>query len=124
MKKTHPRDMKPGKLYFLEKGIYIRKTKSGEVRYGISYTYQGQQIREIVGPSKTLANEDHSALFRLSDVESGVRCQIDQATHGQVSADTLSSQFNDRDGDGLSRFTIYDYGPGDRVTIKNIATMR
>jgi hypothetical protein len=70
---------------------------------------------------KTLANEDHSALFRLSDVENGVRCRIHEAAHGQATADVLSAQFNDRDGDGLSRFIIYDYGPGDAVTIKNVA---
>lgn len=72
---------------------------------------------------KTLANEDGSVLFRLSDVENGIRCRIHEATHGQVTADMLSTQFADRDGDGLSRFLIYDYGPGDTVTIKNVAVM-
>jgi hypothetical protein len=72
---------------------------------------------------KTLANEDHSTIYRLSDVENGSRCQIHEATHGRISADTLSTQFSDRDGDGLSRFLIYDYGPGDSVTIKNFAAL-
>jgi len=72
---------------------------------------------------KTLANEDQSVMFKLRDVENGNRCKIHEATHGSVNADTLSSQFNDRDGDGLSRFLIYDYGPGDTVTVKNIAIL-
>jgi len=71
---------------------------------------------------KTLANENGTALFQLSDVENGVRCRIHEATHGQVTADMLSAQFSDRDGDGLSRFLIYDYGPGDAVTVKNVTT--
>ena len=70
---------------------------------------------------KTIANEDHSAMYRLNDVEDRVRCMIHEENHGQITADVLSDQFGDRDGDGLSRFIIYDYGPGDMVTIKNIA---
>ena len=65
---------------------------------------------------KTLANENHSAMYQLREVEKGVRCMV-----AQVSADELSEWFSDKDGDGLSRFIIYDYGPGDIVTIKNIA---
>ena len=72
---------------------------------------------------KTLSNEDQSVMFKLRDVENGSRCKIDEATHGPVNVDALSSQFNDRDGDGLSRFLIYDYGPGDTVTVKNIAIL-
>lgn len=70
---------------------------------------------------KTLSNEDQSVMYKLGDVGDGVRCQIHKAIHGQVSADTLSGQFEDKDEDGLTRFIIYDYGPGDEVTIKNVA---
>jgi hypothetical protein len=60
-------------------------------------------------------------MFRLSDVENGLRCRIHEASHGQITGKKLSELFNDRDGDGLARFVIYDYGPGDKVIIKNIA---
>jgi hypothetical protein len=70
---------------------------------------------------KTLANEDGSAMFRLNDVENGVRCQIHEASHSQITGKKLSELFNDRDGDGLARFVIYDYGPGDKVIVKSIA---
>jgi len=73
---------------------------------------------------KTLANEDQSAMYRLSDVEKGVRCLIHEEDGNGAAADVLSDQFSDRDGDGLSRFIIYDYGPGDTVTIKNIAILQ
>jgi len=70
---------------------------------------------------KTLANEDGSGMFRLSDVENSVRCRIHEASHGQITGKKLSEFFSDRDGDGLARFVIYDYGTGDKVIIKNIA---
>jgi hypothetical protein len=70
---------------------------------------------------KTLANEDQSAMYRLKDVENGKRCMIDEATHGKGA---LSEQFSDRDGDGLSRFIIYDYGTGDKITIKSVAVLK
>ncbi len=72
---------------------------------------------------KTLANEDRTVFYRLSDVEAGNRCRINETTHGQVTAEKLSAEFTDRDGDGLSRFLIYDYGPGDSVTINYVATL-
>jgi integrase len=57
MKSIDLKDAPPGKLYFLDKGIYARKTLKGEIQYGISYTYQGRQVRHIVGPSLTKARE-------------------------------------------------------------------
>ncbi len=39
-------------------------------------------------------------------------------------ATALEAAFNDRDRDGLCRFLIYDYGPGDHVTVENFATIR
>jgi hypothetical protein len=67
---------------------------------------------------KTIANEDASISYRLSDALAGVRCQIDESTHGKVDAQQLQAEFTDRDGDGRARFAIYDYGPGDEVTCK------
>ena len=39
----------------LERGIFVRRTKTGEIRYGISYMAHGRRIREMVRLSKTLA---------------------------------------------------------------------
>ena len=39
----------------LERGIYAYRTRSGEIRYGISYMAQGRRIREVISSSKTLA---------------------------------------------------------------------
>ncbi len=52
--KPDPKKFLPGKLYFLDKGIYARKTRSGETRYGISYTFEGRKVRHIIGPSLTM----------------------------------------------------------------------
>jgi len=71
---------------------------------------------------KTIANEDGSARYRLDDVAGGVRCVLDESAARPVDADTLRREFVDRDGDGRARFVIYDYGPGDRVTIQRSAT--
>ena len=50
-----PRDLKPGQMSWVERGIFVRKTKTGEIRYGISYSFKGKRIQEVVGPTKTLA---------------------------------------------------------------------
>jgi len=71
---------------------------------------------------KTLANEKKTAFFRLRDVEGGISCHIDEATHGKITAQELSAKFGGNDSGGLSRFIIYDYGPGDSVTVNNIAS--
>ncbi|MBC8229549.1 hypothetical protein H8E77_08395 [bacterium] len=73
---------------------------------------------------KTLANERKTAFFRLRDVEGGVSCQINEATHGKITMQKLSTEFVGKESDGLSRFIIYDYGPGDSVTINNIASLK
>ncbi|MHC4677237.1 MAG: hypothetical protein ACYTEK_00920 [Planctomycetota bacterium] len=67
---------------------------------------------------KTLANENGSAVYRLADVEERTKCIIEKGVHGQVTAARLEQQFRDTDGDGLPRYLIYDYGPGDLVTLK------
>lgn len=54
-RKRSPRNLPPGQTCWIERGIFARKTKAGEVRYGISYSYKGKRIQEIVGPLKTLA---------------------------------------------------------------------
>ncbi|MCE5219603.1 hypothetical protein LLH03_21485 [bacterium] len=62
---------------------------------------------------KTLANEDGSALYRLKDVTGSTKCVLVEATEKAK----LAEAFSDRDGDGLVRFVIYDYGPGDEVRV-------
>ena len=73
---------------------------------------------------KTLANEDRSVLYRLGDVSKMSLCRIDESQHGKVSAEELGRQFVDKNGDGRACFAIYDYGPGDWVTIKNSTGVR
>ena len=71
---------------------------------------------------KTISNEDGSAAYRLADVEGAANCIVDEETHGKINGQRLSAEFTDRDGDGRTRFLIYDYGPGDEVAVKNCAT--
>lgn len=73
---------------------------------------------------KTLANETGEVLYRLDNVLRGHECVILPEEGADLSAETLEEQFGDIDGDGLRRFVIYDYGPGDRVTIESIVTTR
>ena len=51
------RELKPGETCWVERGVFARKTKTGSIRYGISYTYKGKRIQEVVGPTKTLAKK-------------------------------------------------------------------
>jgi hypothetical protein len=69
---------------------------------------------------KTLANEDGSVRHKLRDVEKGKVCRIES----DVPAAQLESEFADRDGDALRRYLIYDYGPGDTVTLKTWLAVR
>jgi hypothetical protein len=73
---------------------------------------------------KTLANEDGTAVYRLAAVEKGSECTVVPADGTDTSAAALTTAFADRDGDGLPRVLIYDYGPGDTVTVENVASLR
>ncbi len=72
---------------------------------------------------KTLANETGDALYRISDVSDGYNCPIIADEGADLSAATLEAKFGDLNGDGLKHFLIYDYGPGDLVTLENFATV-
>ena len=72
---------------------------------------------------KSLANEDGSTAYRLRDVDRKMACVLDEAAHGKLPVAKLRAEFADSDGDGRPRFVIYDYGPGDEVTIKHCATV-
>jgi len=73
---------------------------------------------------KTVANEDGSAAYRFTHLDGHNTCVIDAARHDTVPAATLTDAFGDRDGDGLARMILYDYGPGDTVTIPCWAVVR
>ena len=60
---------------------------------------------------KTLANETNDVFYIAKDQDK------DQAA-------TPEAAFCDRDRDGLCRFLIYDYRPGDHVTVENFAAIR
>ncbi|OGV69060.1 MAG: hypothetical protein A3K19_06305 [Lentisphaerae bacterium RIFOXYB12_FULL_65_16] len=72
---------------------------------------------------KTLANETGTQWFRLKNVEKGSDCVILPPPGATApNAAQLDAAFSDGDADGLRRFAIYDYGPGDRVTMEAFAT--
>jgi hypothetical protein len=72
---------------------------------------------------KALVSEDGSAVYRLKAVTKGRTCVIDETKYGKVPAGKLREQFVDKDGDGLVRFVIYDYGVGDAATIESFAVV-
>lgn len=73
---------------------------------------------------KTVANEDGSASWRLARIEGGKTCVLEAAADAPIPAATLTAAFGDRDGDGLPRLVLYDYGPGDTITIPCWAVVR
>jgi hypothetical protein len=89
-----------------------RLTSATRLRF---YNYWGYYA------GKTIANEDASVAYRLSDVTGAVNCMLDPSAQGKIAAERLQAEFADKDGDGRPRFVIYDYGPGDQVTVKRSA---
>ncbi len=67
---------------------------------------------------KTLCNEANSVMYKLNGVRSS-RVYINTELHGDASRGKLSAEFVDTDGDDITRFTIYNYGPGDTVRVPN-----
>ena len=72
---------------------------------------------------KTLANETGSVLYRLQNVKGGRDCVISTDTKEKLNTARLREEFADLDGDGLRRFVIYDYGPGDKVSMENYGVL-
>lgn len=71
---------------------------------------------------KTLANETGTQWFKLKNVEKGKDCVILPSSGAAApTAAQLDAAFADGDADGLRRFVIYDYGPGDRVIMEAFA---
>jgi len=71
---------------------------------------------------KTLSNEANSATYEINGVRNSL-AYIDARSHPNVNRSRLATEFVDRDGDGLTRFLIYDYGPGDKVTVPGIVSV-
>ncbi len=68
---------------------------------------------------KTLANEDGSATYKITGVSGNHNAFLDQTQHPGLTQEQHASEFVDKDGDGVARMLIYDYGPGDTVTVPN-----
>ncbi len=98
----------------------VSETADGAVTSGVGFRLNAFGYYD----GKTVANEDGSAAYRFTRLDRGVSAIIDDAHHGQVSAATLAEAFTDRDGDGLARMILYDYGPGDTITIPCWAVVR
>jgi integrase len=67
------KELAPGETCWIERGIFARRTKAGEIRYGISYVHEGKRVQEMVGPTMTLARKALSV--RKAEVAQG-RFQI------------------------------------------------
>ncbi len=89
----------------------VASCEDGKVISGVGM----RMARWLYYAGKHLSNEDASVVYRLADVFR-TECRLDSGD-GPVTAAQLAEEFGDRDGDGLQRFVIYDYGPGDTLTI-------
>ena len=91
----------------------VAEIEDGRVRSGVDF------VLNIFGyyEGKTLANEDNSAWWRIEDVEGWTTPVIDTEHEGEVPEAVLREAFTDRAGDGVARMILYNYGPGDTVTI-------
>ncbi|MGC9318951.1 MAG: hypothetical protein ACP5KN_13040 [Armatimonadota bacterium] len=91
----------------------VEEVGDGQISSGVSFHLDHFGYYD----GKTVANEDGSAAYRFTHLDGHRTCVLDAEHHGQVAAEALRKQFTDRDGDGLTRMVLYDYGPGDTVTI-------
>ncbi len=66
MNQKKPKDLKPGETCWLERGIFTRRTKAGQIRYGISYSHKGRRYQEIVGSTKSSAR--HALQIRKAEI--------------------------------------------------------
>jgi len=57
MAKRTAKSLKPGQVAHLDRGLFVRKNRNGTLTYGISYVYNGTLIREMIGPTLTLARQ-------------------------------------------------------------------
>ena len=71
---------------------------------------------------KTLSNEANSATYKINGVLKS-RAYLNRGGHPEVGTEALRRDFVDSDGDGIPRFLIYDYGPGDTVTVPTVVSV-
>lgn len=64
-----PKDLRPGQIFTVERGLYVRKRKDGSLVWGISYMVNYELHRETIGPFKTMAREALAA--RKADIARG-----------------------------------------------------
>ncbi len=50
------------------------------------------------------------------------RSYINITAHPKIAEEALRKEFTDKDGDGISRYLIYDWGSGDTVTVPSIVS--
>ena len=81
-----------------------------------------QFARWLYYHGKTLSNEDQSALYKITGA-SGENVYIDANEHADATKEKLTQEFVDKEGDGDARLLIYDYGPGDTVTVPNLMSV-
>ncbi len=72
----------------------------------------------------TLENEAGNVNLRIAGVHTGDTPSVQLDPKNPRTAAELGKLFTDTDGDGRAVFHLYDYGPGDQVTIPNLASLR
>ncbi|MHC4621322.1 MAG: tyrosine-type recombinase/integrase [Planctomycetota bacterium] len=69
MSPTIPKDLPPGKLYRVERGIYVRKTRAGRLRYFVRVTTSYKDILRVAGDSISMARTERRDLE--TDIDRG-----------------------------------------------------
>jgi integrase len=64
-----PKDLAPGQIFTVERGLWCRKRKDGSLVWGISYMVDYTLYRETIGPHKTMARDALEA--RKTDIKRG-----------------------------------------------------
>lgn len=71
---------------------------------------------------KTLTNENRSAIYRINGVRQS-RIYINSEVRSRPGRRLLRREFRDFDGDHIAHFFIYDYGPGDTITVHTVVSV-
>ena len=98
---------------------FVTSCQDGQVLGGTSLRLAGWNYYA----GKTVANEDGTAVHRLRGVSKARDLNLAAVDGQPIPAAVLTREFGDRDGDGLTRYVIYDYGPGDTVTMENTTVL-
>ena len=95
----------------------VREVHSDGLTSAVALKFGGLYYR-----GKTLSNEDGTSTYKSFGVRTS-RAYINNETHQDVSKSKLTQEFSDRDADKLVRFLIYDYGPGDTITMPTLMSV-